>query len=320
MHAVTKRHWGRYVAVAWLAAGIGCSGDDTAPDTTSATSTGGQGGKAGATTGAGGSGGSKAGADAGKDAAAGKAGNGGAGGSAGNGGGGLAGEGGGGAGGQVGVGGAAGDVGGGGVGGSGGSADAGYGPECAIAIIANTYMVGNVGCNGIATCRGVIQYMNNSGVTINYPTIRFTVPDGVACTKSHSTSKWMITDDGSFTHRCAFTTNPTTPWNVVPGNSFRFGYDVTIGIDFPPPTDITVSDYACVGPDGGTDAGEGGTDAPSEAASPEATTPDGSPDATPDAAPDAPADAAPDTPTDAAPETSTDTGAEAHADAADSGG
>jgi hypothetical protein len=174
---------------------------------------------------------------------------------------------------------------------------------CNVAIVTNTYDATAVGCNGIATCRGVIAYMNNSGTPLAFPMIRFSVPEGVSCTKTHSTSKWIISDDGLTSHKCAITTNPATPWNVAPGNTFRFGYDVTAGVAFSPPTDITVSETACVPRDAGVDAADASESAVDASADISAETlTDGPPDATseisetttgsePDAGPDERADA-----------------------------
>jgi len=237
-------------AAACVLAIAGCSDDDTgATSTAGAAGAGGRGGSAGSatmgTTGTAGRGGAST------DETGGAAGTDG-GGEAGGGAGGSAGDG---AGGDMGGGGAGGEGGFGGAAGAGGSNvfDAGDIPLCRVTIATNTYDPNAIGCNGIVSCRGVIAYTNNSGATLNFPMIRFTVPDGVSCTKTHSTSKWIISDDGFVSHRCAFTTNPATPWNVAPGNTFRFGYDVTAGVAFSPPTDISVTEIACVAQDAGPD-------------------------------------------------------------------
>src|SRR5258706_3763939 len=205
---IALSRWGCCTALALLATSAGCSGDDNAsPGTDGTAGVGGQGGGAG--TGAGskntGSGGGGAPGTGGFGGLAGSSGGpaaGGTGGSAGSGG--DAGS--GGSGGDVSSGGNGGDAGSGGSGGdagSGGGEDGGP-PEagievfpCAINVVENTYNAAGVGCNGIVSCRGVIGYMNNSGVRLTFPTITFSGPDGVTCAKTHSTSKWIISDNGA---------------------------------------------------------------------------------------------------------------------------
>ena len=134
---------------------------------------------------------------------------------------------------------------------------------CSITVTANTYELAPTGCAGIVSCRGVIAYMNNSPVTLNYPTIRFTIPDGASCISTHANSRWVISDNGATSRQCYFTTNPDAmPWNVAPGGMFRFGYDLPVGFPGTPPTDVTVSDPACPASEGGAaDAGGATTDA-----------------------------------------------------------
>jgi hypothetical protein len=125
---------------------------------------------------------------------------------------------------------------------------------CAVTVTSNTYDVALPGCGGVAMCKGVIGFMNNSPVTLNYPTIRFSVPTGVSCVSSHSASRWLIADDGAVSHQCVYTTNLLAiPWNIAPNGTFRFGYDVTAGVTPPLPTDFAIGDGTCPIPDGGLD-------------------------------------------------------------------
>jgi hypothetical protein len=142
------------------------------------------------------------------------------------------------------------------------AADAGTPLPCAVTITSSTYDPAMPGCGGVAACHGVIAYTNNSPVALNYPVIRFTVPAGVTCLRSHS-SRWLITDNGATSHQCVYTTDLLAiPWNVAAnGGSFRFGYDVTDGVTTVPATDIVISDGACPVPDGGLDAASGTGDA-----------------------------------------------------------
>jgi hypothetical protein len=142
------------------------------------------------------------------------------------------------------------------------AADAGPPIPCAVTVTQNTYDMTLPGCGGVAMCRGVIAYVNNSPVTLTYPTIRFTIPAGVACLRSHSASRWIISDDGATSHQCVFTTNLlAAPWNVAPNGTFRFGYDVTDGVMPALPTDFAIGDGACPIPDGGLDGPAGVNDA-----------------------------------------------------------
>jgi hypothetical protein len=189
---------------------------------------GGSGGEPDADPSTGGAAGSGGEATAGSGGAAGSAGNGGEGGS-----GGAAGS--AGSGGEAGSGGAAGSA------GSGGGVVSG----CSSTVDLNQYTPTNAGCGGYASgCKGQIHVTNTGTTTWTTWSISFTVASGVTCTKTHSGTKWTITDNGSSSHQCVFTAkNPdgnAMAWDIPPGGTWAFGYD-TSQTNATAPSDVTIT-------------------------------------------------------------------------------
>jgi beta-glucanase (GH16 family) len=154
-------------------------------------------------------------------------------------------------------------------GGSGADSESSFTGSCSDAIDVNRYTPSNPGCGGYSSgCKGQLHIVNHGRAALRHPVIRFSIPSGVRCTRTHAASKWTITDDGSTSHTCVFTArNPDAYghyWSIAGnGGTFGFGFD-TSSSALTSVSNPVVSDPSCrsVSPDLGTSSPDLGTSSP----------------------------------------------------------